>query len=146
MKEGVMFIFILHMKYIISEQQNERIKMKFFHLFDVMLTPVGGWKEKQWYRQFINSPDFDHEMFLPLEQKPNMVNVEFGNFDPEETEHIYYTSCRNPNYSFSEGECPVVILPNSKYNLFNDLSGEEWIELFKEWFEENTGLPVVRVL
>lgn len=135
------------MKYIISEQQNERMKMKFFHLFDATLTPVSGWNEKNWFKQLINSPAFDYEIYLSLEQSsfsPN--NDEDEEFDAEDNEHIFYTSCRNPNYSFSEGECPVAIIPNSKYNMFEEISGKEWIPYFKEWFEENTGLPVVRVI
>lgn len=139
-KRGVVFIFIFHMKYIISEQQNQRMKMKFFHLFDATLTPVGGWNEKDWFKKLIKSPAFDHELFLSLEQTPTSQNY------PDDGEHIFYASCRSPNYSFSDGECPVAIIPNSKYNMFEDLSGKEWVPYFEEWFEENTGLPVVKVI
>jgi hypothetical protein len=120
------------MKYIINEQQNQRIASTIIKYFDDYLTPYDGWESHQKYKKGVKSDD---EYFFHFAD------------DWDETNHMWYSLCDNHNLSGSldEGECPVVTIPNEIYNSLMGYFGDIWISLFKMWFEDKTGLPVKHV-
>lgn len=128
------------MKYIISEQQNNRLKEIIFSFLNDYLTPFGGWKKKEFYKKEIQNPFNDYELFIPIE---NSAEEEIDYFeDWDTTEHMFYSTCQNENYSYKIGECPEIVIPKTKYETLGDTFGEGWKPIFIEWFIQNTSLPV----
>lgn len=129
------------MKYLITEQQDERLKRIMFHVFDSYLTPSGGWDSEKLQKE-LNDPFSEKELFIPLVDLEDQYDESW-----EETEHIFYSSCDNPNYNYKRnGDCPEVIIPDNTYDIFDDSFGKKvWRPYFFEWFEKNSGLPIVRL-
>ena len=111
-----------------------------FHFLDSYLKPYGGWQTKEIYYQVISNPHNDYEIFFPL-QKPILDGAW------EDHEHMLYSACENPNNEYtSEEDCPEVLIPDNIFDMLNDSFSEKvWIPYFFEWFEKNSGLPVVRI-
>jgi hypothetical protein len=129
------------MKYIISEQQNDRLKKIMFHFLDSYLTPFGGWKPEKLQKE-LNDRFGDNELFIPLIDLENQYDEDW-----DDTEHIFYSSCENPNYNYKRnGDCPEVLIPDHIFDMLNDSFGEKiWKPVFFEWFTERSSLPVVRI-
>jgi hypothetical protein len=117
------------MKYIITEQQNDRIASTIIEYFDNNLTPYDGWESHQKYKKGVKSDD---EYFFHFAD------------DWNETNHMWYSLCNNHNLSnpLDEGKCPVVTIPNTIYDALTAYFGNMWKPLFEIWFEDKTGLPV----
>lgn len=126
------------MIYIITEQQDKRLKKIIFHFLDIHLRPWGGWKPETYARQLANRMS-DDELFLDLEE-PEEDEL-------DEYEHIFYSGCENPNYNYTrKGDCPEAVIPNNIFDLLDDTFGKKmWQPHFLEWFEKNSGLPIVAV-
>jgi hypothetical protein len=62
-----------------------------------------------------------------------------------EKEHMFYSVCDNPNFFPQLDKCPMVTMNSTKYDIFTGYFGPRWVELFKIWFTEHTGLLVVHV-
>jgi hypothetical protein len=71
-------------------------------------------------------------------------------FDPDavgygDEAHMFYSVCDNPNFFPQLDKCPMVTMNSTKYDILTGYFGPRWEELFKIWFTEHTGLPVVHV-
>jgi hypothetical protein len=123
------------MKYIITEEQQNKLIEIILRYLDSNLTPGGGWKEKEYYQKEMHT---DYEMFFM--------------FDPEDEDygdnpHMWYSLCDNPNLDppIPEHKCPLITIDKTKYDGLDGFFGPRWQELFKRWFLKHTGLPVTHV-
>lgn len=120
------------MKYIITEQQQDKLYKSVIMWLDENLTPYDGWDSHKSYRKAVK---LDDEVFF--------------NFDDDfkDDNHMWYSKCDNHNLGgpIPEGHCPVVTIPRTKYDALNGYFGNLWRPVFKQWFEHNTGLPVIQV-
>ena len=122
------------MKYIITEQQNERLQEIIWRYLDNHLTPYEGWRNRDDYARVV---DMNSEIFL------HVVESEGSGED----QLMWYSVCDNHNLEepIPEGECPVVTIPSSKSEALYGFFGDRWEPVFLEWFSSNTGLPIIKV-
>lgn len=125
------------MKYIITEQQKERLEKAILEFFDDHLTPYEGWDSHEEYESELEING--GELFLFTEDSDTG--------DTDTTKHMWYSICDNDNLSepIPEGECPVVSIPTPTYQALNGYFGDNWKKLFKRWFMSHTGLLVVEI-
>ena len=125
------------MKYIISEEQNERLEKTIMKFFDKNLTPFEGWKSYEDYASELE--ENGGELFLQINDD--------GEWELNRGNHMWYSICDNDNLSepLDEGHCPVVTLPRTSFNALNGYFGDKWIKLFRRWFIFNTGLLVIEI-
>jgi hypothetical protein len=123
------------MKYIITEDQQNKLIDIILRYLNTNLVPGDGWKSKKYYQEEMDS---NYEMFFM-----------FGPEDEEygDNPHMWYSLCDNPNLDspIREGYCPLISIDSKKYDSLDGYFGPRWQELFKRWFTKNTGLPVVHV-
>ena len=125
------------MKYIITEEQNERLEKTMMEFFDKNLTPFEGWESHEDYESELEING--GELFLRT--------TDDDEWDLLSNNHMWYSICNNDNLSepLNEGHCPVVTLPKSTYDALNGYFGDKWKRLFRRWFIVNTGLLVVQI-
>ena len=125
------------MKYIITEEQNERLEKTIMKFFDKNLTPFEGWESHEDYEGELETNG--GELFLRT--------TDDDEWDLLSNNHMWYSICNNDNLSepLDEGHCPVVTLPKSTYDALNGYFGDKWKRLFRRWFIIYTGLLVVQI-
>ena len=125
------------MKYIITEEQNERLEKTIMKFFDKNLTPFEGWESHEDYESELEING--GELFLRT--------TDDDEWDLLSNNHMWYSICNNDNLSepLNEGHCPVVTLPKSTYDALNGYFGDKWKRLFRRWFIIHTGLLVVQI-
>ena len=125
------------MKYVISEEQNERLEKTIMKFFDKNLTPIEGWESHEDYEGELETNG--GELFLRITDE--------NDWDLHSNNHMWYSICNNDNLSepLNEGHCPVVTLPKSTYDALNGYFGDKWKRLFRRWFIIHTGLLVVQI-
>jgi hypothetical protein len=125
------------MKYIITEEQNERLEKTIMKFFDKNLTPFEGWESHEDYEGEVETNG--GELFLRI--------IDDGEWDLHSNNHMWYSICNNDNLSepLPEGHCPVVTLPKSTYDALNGYFGDKWKKLFRRWFIIHTGLLVIQI-
>ena len=123
------------MRYIITENQALRLKTIILNFLDENLTPGRGWESKKTYKEDVERHDEIFFMFDPDSE---------GSGDDA---HMWYSVCDNHNLHtpLNQAECPVVSINSVKYDTLDGYFGSRWIELFRRWFTEHTGLPVVKI-
>lgn len=121
------------MDYIISKEQSERLRGRILEYINKNLTPYYGWKSLGYYKNQLKKEDSEIFFFLV----PSLGSGE--------DHHMWYSLCNNPNAEFEKGECPVVRIPNIKYDVLESFFGGIWKPVFMEWFKQNTKLPLVKV-
>ncbi len=96
------------MKYIITEEQQNKLIEIILRYLDSNLVPQGGWKDKKYYQKEM---DQNYEMFF-------MFNTEEEDFGWGESDHMYYTQCDNPNLDspIREEYCPLISIDSKKYD------------------------------
>lgn len=126
-----------NMKYIITEEQNERLEKTMMEFFDKNLTPFEGWESHEDYESELEING--GELFLRT--------TDDDEWDLLSNNHMWYSICNNDNLSepLDEGHCPVVTLPKSTYDALNGYFGDKWKRLFRRWFIIHTGLLVVQI-
>ena len=126
-----------NMKYIITEEQNERLEKTMMEFFDKNLTPFEGWESHEDYESELEING--GELFLRT--------TDDDEWDLLSNNHMWYSICNNDNLSepLNEGHCPVVTLPKSTYDALNGYFGDKWKRLFRRWFIIHTGLLVVQI-
>jgi hypothetical protein len=125
------------MKYIITEEQNERLEKIIMKFFDKNLTPLEGWES---YEDYVSELDENGgELFLQI--------TDDGEWDLDRKNHMWYSICDNNNLSepLDKGHCPVVTLPIPTFDALNGYFGDKWKKLFRRWFILHTGLFVVQI-
>lgn len=125
------------MRYLITEQQNNRLIGYILKYFEENLTPYGGWDSRD---EYINELDYNSgELFIPL--------ADIGEWDMDNTNHMWYSTCDNGNLPqpLPEGSCPVLVIPHRIFSALDGFFGEIWKDLFKIWFQEKTGLGLADV-
>ena len=123
------------MKYVITEQQEEKLIDAIQKYLDSHLTPYEGWESlKEYIKELRNSGG---ELFLFLTDED----------EGGEGEHMWYSICNNHNLGepLTEGTCRLVALPDSKKDALNAYFGDLLKPIFLEWFKNNTKLPIVKV-
>lgn len=120
------------MKYIITEQQGERVKDIIMSYLDSHLTPFDGWETPKEYKKNLLEDD---EIFL------HIVESEGYGDDP----HMWYSVHTNPHADVPKEISPLITLPSAVYERIEGFFGNLWIPFFKEWFKKNTGLKVKTV-
>jgi hypothetical protein len=123
------------MKYIITEEQNERLEKTIMKFFDKNLTPLEGWESHEDYASELNTSS---ELFFVIGDDEGWGNMTSDN-------HVWYSECDNENLSEPLSDCPVVALPKSTYDALKGYFGDKWKKLFRRWFIMNTGLLVVKI-
>ena len=125
------------MKYIITEEQNERLEKTIMKFFDKNLTPFEGWESHEDYESELEING--GELFLRT--------TDDDEWDLLSNNHMWYSICNNDNLSepLPEGHCPVVTLPKAVYSALDGYFGERWKKLFRRWFIMNTGLLVIQI-
>jgi len=121
------------MKIIITEDQKYSLEKYIYDYFDENLVPGEGWQSKKYYQKEIND---NYEIFFMF--SPDAVG--YG-----DEAHMFYSVCDNPNFFPQLDKCPMVTMNSTKYDILTGYFGFRWEELFKIWFREHTGLPVVHV-
>ena len=123
------------MKIIITEDQKYSLEKYIYDYFDENMVPGEGWQGKKYYKSQVKTYD---EIFL-------MFSPDAEGYGDEA--HIYYSVCDNPDIEppLPEDKCPIVTINSTKYDILTGYFGPKWEELFKIWFTEHTGLPVVHV-
>jgi hypothetical protein len=121
------------MKIIITEDQKYSLEKYIYDYFDENLVPGEGWQSKKCYQKEIND---NYEIFFMF--SPDAVG--YG-----DEAHMFYSVCDNPNFFPQLDKCPMVTMNSTKYDILTGYFGPRWEELFKIWFTEHTGLPVVHV-
>lgn len=126
------------MRYVITEQQSERLKKTIWEYLDSHLTPYDGWESPKSYKK---EREENGEVFLHFVETGNGI-VSFGD-EP----HMWYSDCDNPNLSepLPKGQCPLVAIDSSKYEALDAFFGEIWKPIFLEWFRSHTGLMIKHV-
>lgn len=127
-----------NMKYVITEQQEQKLKDTIVKYLDSHLVPNGGWMSRREYIKELN--ENSGELFFFVEGD--------GDFqDANEDAHMWYSMCDNGNLSepLSKGECPLVAIYSAKYDALEAFFGDVWKPIFKQWFKQHTGLPVKHV-
>ena len=126
-----------NMKYIITEEQNERLEKTMMEFFDKNLTPFEGWESHEDYESELEING--GELFLRT--------TDDDEWDLLSNNHMWYSICNNDNLSepLDEGHCPVVTLPKSTYDALNGYFGDKWKRLFRRWFIIHTGLLVIQI-
>lgn len=121
------------MKYIITEQQHNKLKELIIDWFEKNLIPSDGWQPKE---EYINELGDGGELFIYLREN-----------NSGDDEHIWYSECDNPNLDgpLPKGHCPVVTIPDSAYDALDAYFRDMWKPLFKKWFKSKTGLNAVQV-
>ena len=117
------------MKYIITEQQIERLEQTIWDYIDGHLTPYEGWESPKSYSRDVE--DVGEIFFFLVESNGN-----------GEDEHMWYSDCDAP--LVTDG-CPVIALPSAKYEALDAFFGDMWKPIFLEWFKSHTKLPIVKV-
>jgi hypothetical protein len=98
------------------------------------LTPPQGWETPQYYAEEI--------------EEEGELYINYSNDDEELSGlDLWYSTCNNQYLSepLPKGHCPLVTLPNIKYDSLEGFFGNVWKPIFKEWFQHHTGLPVKQV-
>jgi hypothetical protein len=121
------------MKIIITEDQKYSLEKYIYDYFDENLVPGEGWQSKKYYQKEIYH---NYEIFFMFD--PNAE-------EDGEKAHMFYSVCDNPNFFPLLDKCPMVTMNSTKYDILTGYFGPRWEELFKIWFTEHTGLPVVHV-
>jgi hypothetical protein len=126
------------MKYIITETQKDRLEKIIIDYFEKNIIPSNGWKSKKEYEKEIGYND--GELFINLSEIDDTE-------DFYDDEHIWYSECNNDNLSepLPEGHCPLLELTSSLYHRLDGYFGDIWRPLFKEWFTNKTGLPIIQI-
>jgi len=122
------------MKYIITEDQNDRLKNYIIDYFDKYLTPYGGWKPHKEYLEELK--DTSGEIFFFFEELRDEGDI-------EDYPHIRYYSCSN--FLVSRYDCPLIVISDKVFCDLNALPVDLWKPIFIEWFQGHTKLPLKKI-
>jgi hypothetical protein len=127
------------MKYIITEEQQNRLLEIILNYLNSNLVPKGGWKDKKYYQKEMEQ---NYEMFMFFDLEDEDEDYGWG-----EESHMWYSLCDNPNLDspIREDYCPLITIDSTKYDSLDGYFGPRWQETFKRWFTKHTGLPVKHV-
>jgi hypothetical protein len=122
------------MKYIITEDQNDRLKNYIIDYFDKNLTPYGGWKSHKEYLEELE--DTSGDIFFFFEELGDEGDI-------EDYPHIRYYSCSN--FLVSRYDCPLIVISDKVFRGLNALPVDLWKPIFIEWFQDHTKLPIKKI-
>lgn len=123
------------MKYIITEDQSDRIKSYVVEYLDKNLTPFKGWVSSKDYKRKLR--ENLGEIFFYLQ------GLDLGSF--EDYNHMWYSTCDNQNTPMYGEECPLITIPKGHLSVLEGYFGNMWKPIFIEWFQTNTGLKLKNV-
>lgn len=120
------------MKIIISENRVNQVIRKYL---DETFYPDYGWDDEEYYRgelEINNEIDFYiNDMDSYIYYGCNSGKKNDKNFEPSGKLEYY--------------KCPLLSIYPRVSEQLTSLFGDKWKSVFKEWFEENTGLEVAQI-
>ena len=124
------------MKVIISENRVNRIIRKYL---DETFTPDYGWGNNTRHGSYQEVVDRYGDVVFFINDADSYIY--FGcnaNAGPEDEYFAGYGHLHNY-------ECPLLLVYPRESETLTSLFGNKWLPVFKEWFEENTGLEVTQI-
>jgi len=124
------------MKIIISENRVNRIIRKYL---DETFTPDYGWGNNTRNGSYREDVDRYGDVVFFIDDQDTYIY--FGcnaNAGPEDEYFAGYGYLHNY-------ECPLLLVYPRESETLTSLFGNKWLPVFKEWFEENTGLEVTQI-
>ena len=121
------------MKIIISENRVNQIIRKYL---DETFYPDHGWGNPDDYQQDVDK--FGDLVFFINDVDSYIYYGCNANAGPEDEFFAGYGHLHNY-------KCPLLSVYPRVSEQLTSLFGEKWLPVFKEWFEENTGLEVVQI-
>lgn len=124
------------MKIIISENRVNQVIRKYL---DDTFTPDYGWNENTRHGSYREDVDKYGDIVFFLNHRDS---------------YIYYgcNAGAGPEDKFFESygylnnyKCPLLSIYPYASGTLTSLFGDRWLPIFKEWFEENTGLEVTQI-
>ena len=124
------------MKVIISENKVNQIIRKYL---DDTYYPDYGWNENTRHGSYQEDVDrYGDIVFFINDQDSYIYYGCNANAGPEDEYFAGYGHLHNY-------KCPLLSVYPRVSEELTSLFGDKWLPVFKEWFEENTGLEVVQI-
>ena len=124
------------MKVIISENRVNRIIRKYL---DETFTPDYGWHNNTRHGSYQDDVDRYGELVFFINDTDSYIYYGCNaNAGPEDEYFAGYGQLHNY-------ECPLLSVYPRQSETLTSLFGNKWLPVFKEWFEENTGLEVTQI-
>ena len=124
------------MKVIISENKVNQIIRKYL---DDTYYPDYGWNENTRHGSYQEDVDrYGDIVFFINDQDSYIYYGCNANAGPEDEYFAGYGHLHNY-------KCPLLSVYPRVSEELTSLFGDKWLPVFKEWFEENTGLKVVQI-
>ena len=124
------------MKVIISENRIDKVIRKYL---DDTYYPDYGWNENTRHGSYQEDVDrYGDLVFFINDQDSYIYYGCNANAGPEDEFFAPYGHLHNY-------ECPLLLVYPRESETLTSLFGNKWLPVFKEWFEENTGLEVTQI-
>jgi hypothetical protein len=124
------------MKIIISENRVNQIIRKYL---DETFTPDYGWGNNTRHGSYREDVDrYGELVFFINDQDSYIYHGCNANGGPKDEFFAGYGHLHNY-------ECPLLLIYPRDSETLTSLFGNKWLPVFKEWFEENTGLEVTQI-
>jgi hypothetical protein len=124
------------MKILISENKINQIIRKYL---DQSFTPDYGWGNNTRHGSYREDVDRYGDIVFFLNDTDSYIYYGCNaNAGPEDEFFAGYGHLHNY-------ECPLLSVYPRKTETLTSLFGNKWLPVFKEWFEENTGLEVTQI-
>jgi hypothetical protein len=124
------------MKVIISENRVNQIIRKYL---DESFYPDYGWNENTRHGSYQEDVDrFGDIVFFINDQDSYIYYGCNANGGPEDE---FFAGYGHLNHY----KCPLLLIYPRVSEQLTSLFGNRWLPVFKEWFEENTKLPVAQI-
>jgi hypothetical protein len=124
------------MKVIISENKVNQIIRKYL---DDTYYPDYGWNENTRHGSYQEDVDKYGDIVFFIDDQDSYIYYGCNaNAGPEDEYFAGYGHLHNY-------KCPLLSVYPRVSEELTSLFGDKWLPVFKEWFEENTGLDVVQI-
>ena len=124
------------MKIIISENRVNQVIRKYL---DETFYPDYGWNENTRHGSYQEDVDRYGDVVFFINDKDSYIYYGCNaNGGPEDEFFAPYGHLHNY-------KCPLLSVYPSVSEKLTSLFGNKWLPVFKEWFEENTGLEVAQI-
>jgi hypothetical protein len=124
------------MKVIISENKVNQVIRKYL---DDTYYPDYGWNENTRHGSYQEDVDKYGDIVFFIDDQDSYIYYGCNaNAGPEDEYFAGYGHLHNY-------KCPLLSVYPRVSEELTSLFGDKWLPVFKEWFEENTGLKVVQI-
>jgi hypothetical protein len=124
------------MKVIITENRIDKVIRKYL---DDTYYPDYGWNENTRHGSYQEDVDKYGDIVFFIDDQDSYIYYGCNaNAGPEDEYFAGYGHLHNY-------KCPLLSVYPRVSEELTSLFGDKWLPVFKEWFEENTGLKVVQI-